>query len=85
MYRFIYHDKGLKPISKNFVSKDISDMPFLDIYFCPFFHFQKTFHFSKVKYFPTYVVNFFGLIFMKKLGFPSICSIPSLSYFETIN
>jgi hypothetical protein len=78
-YRFIYDDKGLKPLFKNFVSKDILEMPFLDIYFCPFFTFQKTFQFSKSRFFPTYVVNFFEPFFMKKLEFPSICSIPSLS------
>jgi hypothetical protein len=30
------------------------EIPFLDIYFCPFFDFQKTFAFSKSRFFSTF-------------------------------
>ena len=43
-YRFNCDDKDPMLKIKKIVSKDVFDNPFLDIYFCPFFKNQKTFH-----------------------------------------
>ena len=52
-YGQVLHDKGLNTKLINFVSKDLFDIPFLDIYFCPFLENQNTFHFLHIFSFKT--------------------------------
>ena len=47
MFGFVCYDNFSIASQKKSVSKDFFGRSFLDIYFCPFFKSQNTFHFSK--------------------------------------
>ena len=65
---------------KNFVSKDLFDKRFLDIYFCPFLKNQNTFHFPKPILFSSCVATKNLPFSQKHPKSPSLCSTPVFKY-----